>query len=274
MRRMLLTGGDGFIGRNIKESYLAKEYTIFAPSHKVLDLTDSKKARQYIKECSPDVIVHAAVDTTSDNIIRNNITMYYNLLRNQEQVRKIINLSSGALYDAKRRALRFVQEHEIGDAIPEDDYGYSKLICNALTRDASNAVDLILFGVFGKYEKQTRFISQAIMAGKTGKPLQIPNNRFMDFISISDLIRVISLMLSSRLECKEYNITSGAPISLLALSKLVEDRLRRPVTPQIASDVTALTYSGDATRIQQKFPYFVFTPLMKSIEDFIGESDV
>ena len=42
MKRILLTGGSGFIGRNILESNLAEKYEIIAPRHCELDLLDDK----------------------------------------------------------------------------------------------------------------------------------------------------------------------------------------------------------------------------------------
>ncbi len=37
MKELLLTGGSGFIGRNILESYLARDFRISAPTSRELD---------------------------------------------------------------------------------------------------------------------------------------------------------------------------------------------------------------------------------------------
>ncbi|SEL28387.1 GDP-L-fucose synthase [Roseovarius nanhaiticus] len=58
--RMLLTGGRGMVGRNIREHARAAEWEILAPSSAELDLTDSAATADYIAEQNPDIVVHAA----------------------------------------------------------------------------------------------------------------------------------------------------------------------------------------------------------------------
>ena len=49
MRKILLTGGSGFIGKNLKE-LLRKDFNIFSPTSKQLDLTNSDKVLAYLKK--------------------------------------------------------------------------------------------------------------------------------------------------------------------------------------------------------------------------------
>ena len=48
-KKILLTGGSGFIGRNILESFLVEKYDICHPSRKELNLTDSDSVKNYFK---------------------------------------------------------------------------------------------------------------------------------------------------------------------------------------------------------------------------------
>jgi O-succinylhomoserine sulfhydrylase len=58
--RILVTGGNGFIGRNIKESYLSQKHTIIAPSRLELDCSDDKSVETFFKNNSFDVVIHSA----------------------------------------------------------------------------------------------------------------------------------------------------------------------------------------------------------------------
>ncbi len=59
MRKILVTGGNGFIGRNLVES-LQEQYQVCAPSSAELDLRDTEKTAQYLKEQSFDTVIHCA----------------------------------------------------------------------------------------------------------------------------------------------------------------------------------------------------------------------
>lgn len=67
MKTILLTGGSGFIGRNILESPLVEKYLIDAPSSKELNVADEKSVAQYFVSHHPDIVIHAAVKPTHRN---------------------------------------------------------------------------------------------------------------------------------------------------------------------------------------------------------------
>ena len=49
MLRILLTGGQGMVGQNIREHHRAKSLKVFASKSAELDLTDERSVRDYIK---------------------------------------------------------------------------------------------------------------------------------------------------------------------------------------------------------------------------------
>lgn len=60
-KNILLTGGSGFIGRNILESFLSDKYHILAPSSRELNLPDEKSVDAYFESHQIDIVVHSAV---------------------------------------------------------------------------------------------------------------------------------------------------------------------------------------------------------------------
>ena len=63
MKKVLLTGGSKGIGKAIMEVFEANGYTVIAPSHSEMDLSDTKSVMDYIeknKDESFDVIINNA----------------------------------------------------------------------------------------------------------------------------------------------------------------------------------------------------------------------
>ena len=55
MKTILLTGGNGFIGRNIRESFLIEKYRILFPPSCELNLSDENSVDDYFKHMSVDI---------------------------------------------------------------------------------------------------------------------------------------------------------------------------------------------------------------------------
>ena len=58
--RILLTGGSGFIGRNLAE-YLRRNHEVLAPTHAELDLVDPERPGPVVLRHEVDAVVHGAV---------------------------------------------------------------------------------------------------------------------------------------------------------------------------------------------------------------------
>ena len=111
MDNILITGGNGMVGRNLI-NYLSKknQTNLLYPSRSELDLTDFKSVLSFINNNKPDAIIHCAglVGGIQANIERpysylnRNLIMGCNLVEASilNKVPKLINLGSSCMYPA------------------------------------------------------------------------------------------------------------------------------------------------------------------------------
>lgn len=273
MKTILLTGGSGFIGKNILESYLAEKYQIFAPRHKELDLADTDSVDAYFASHNVDYVIHAAVKPGHrnapdlSNLFLTNSRMFFNLERHSSEYKKMIIIGSGAIYDGTRYRPK-MKEDEWTKFIPQDEHGYCKYVCEKVILNSSNIYDLRVFGIFGKYEDYAiRFISNAICKAINNIPITLRQDRKFDYIYVDDLIPVLDWFIMNTPKHHSYNITPDNSVSLLELAKLIKDLSGNSELPiLVANEGLGLEYSGDNSLIRLEYSGYNMRPIEQSVK--------
>jgi len=270
--KILVTGGEGFIGRNLKEQ-LAEEFEVHAPRVAELDLLNEKYVKDYLKGKSFDVVFHTATWNATRNskkdlakTLDHNLRMFFNLAKQGNHFGKMINLGSGAEYD-KRIPLSKVKEDFFDARVPADDYGFSKYIIAKYIERADNIYNARLFAVFGKYEDwEIRFISNACCKAVYDLPITIKQNCFFDYVHIDDLVRIFKWFIKNTQREKAYNICGNQPRDLKSLAQKVLKVSGKDLKILIAEDGLKNEYSGDNARLLNEMGSFDFTDIEESIE--------
>lgn len=272
--RILITGTSGFIGQNLKLAFKDK-YELLTPNHQELDLLSGKKTEAYLKESTPDVVIHAAnwnntKRVASDYEVLNcNLQMFYNLLRCQNYYNKMLYFGSGAEYD-KNRDLDMVAEDKFGEFIPADPYGFSKYIMAREALSSDKIYDLCLFGVFGKYEEyHRRFISNAICRSLFGLPITLSQNAQFDYLYIDDLCSIVEWFLLNTPKFHRYHITSGTPVALLSLAQIIKTEFNNEPDILVSQSGWKYSYTSENSRILKEVPNIKFTSIQRSIREMI-----
>ena len=60
MKRILITGGTGFLGRRAVTALEAKGFRVLAPSHGELDITQEASVRSWFRDNNPQAVIHTA----------------------------------------------------------------------------------------------------------------------------------------------------------------------------------------------------------------------
>lgn len=270
--QILLTGGSGFIGRNIIK-YLGDKYRILAPGHEQLDLLDEQALYRFFKDHEIEVLIHSAVKPGHRNakdlnaIFFSNMRMFYNILQCQRYFGKLIYLSSGAVYD-QRNDLHRVREDDYLKQVPADELGLYKWVSAREIAARNNMIELRLFGVFGPYEDYAiRFISNAIGKALFDLPLSLRQNRVFDYLYIEDLMPVLEYFINcSEREHRAYNVTPDQSCELYELARMVRATAGKDLPIIVAREGLGLEYSGDNSRLRSAMPALRFT----AIEDAIA----
>jgi UDP-glucose 4-epimerase len=276
--RLLITGGSGFIGRNLAEQ-LAGQYEVSAPSSAELDLLNEQQAREYLNAHSFDVVVHAA--TTRSNrrlaappdLLDRNCRMFFNLVRNQKRFGKMIHFGSGAEYD-RTQLLPRVSEDYFDTRVPRDGYGFSKYICAKYIERSDRILNLRLFGVFGAYEDYTvRFISNACCRALKGLPIVLRQDVVFDYLYVKDLVKITNWFIENDAGGNTYNVCSGRPVALTELARLISRVSAEVSGSKSSASVSVLNegmgpeYSADNSRMLTAMGGYQFGDLQDSIHD-------
>lgn len=275
-RKIFITGGHGYIGRNILER-LDTKYLFYSPSHQELDLLKETEVKNYLKKHKFDVIIHAAVEGGSrpdeqvEQMTYHNLRMFYNLTMNKRYFGKMIFFGSGAEYD-KSRPLIKIKEEEFDELVPKDEYGYFKYLCSKYIEKSDGIVNLRIFGVYGKYEDyKLRFISNAICRNLLGLPIIIRNkNVYFDFMYINDLTRIIEYFIDNDVKYKFYNVGRGNRIDLYSLAKKIISITKNKSAIKIYHKGLNNEYTCDVSRLREEIPNFRYTNFDVSIRELVA----
>ena len=268
--KLMVTGGSGFIGRNLIE-YLSKSHSVYFPTHAELELTDENAVRAYFDLHKFDAVIHSAVrpghrnakDPSKQLFI--NLRMFHNILRNRHSFGKLIFLSSGAVYDVSK-PMQKVREDDFDTYVPSDEHGFSKYIIAKNVENLDNVVELRIFGIFGKYEDYAiRFISNAICKALFDLPITLRQDRMFDYLYIDDLMPVIDYFLAAAGKYKAYNVTPDSAVGLFELAGKVRRIAEKDVPITVGTPGRGLEYSGNNGRLREEISSLKFTPIDAAI---------
>lgn len=275
VKKILLTGGNGFIGKNIQESFLAEKYDLVAPRSFELNLADTQSVDEFFRTQEFDVVLHAATkpghrnakDPT--NLFYTNVRMFENLVRHADKFGKLINFGSGAVYDISADN-RLVTEDQIGQRCGKDDHSFCKYVVHKRIETLPNTVDLNIFGIFGKYEDwEIRFISNAICKTLFDLPITLRQNRRFSYLYVNDLMPILEHFIEHTPVYKTYNVTPDEETELLQAANTIREMGGNPHPIQVAKEGYGLNYSGSNARLRREIPKLVFTPFEQAVNDLL-----
>ncbi|MEZ4873258.1 MAG: GDP-L-fucose synthase [Bdellovibrionales bacterium] len=168
--KVFITGASGLVGKNIVDEFRGKNFELFTPTSRDLDLTKSETVYEYIESIKPDLIIHCAgrVGGIHANIAHpvdflvQNLDMGRNvvLAARHAGIKKLINLGSSCMYP--KHFSESITEDQVlkGELEPTNEgYALAKIatqrLCEYIRREDNSFCfkTLIPCNIYGRYDK-------------------------------------------------------------------------------------------------------------------------
>jgi len=249
MKRVLLTGATGFIGRNTILFLRARDYEVhctYIDGHRPAEeqegvvwhecnLLDADKQRDLLCEVSPTQLLHFAWEATHRQywISRDNLAWV------QASLNRLVNFAdcggeravlagTCAEYDWSPGCCR----EDATPLRPATLYGACKNSMREIASHylAQNKISFSwgrIFFLYGPHEHPERMVASVINALLHGEPARCSHGRQVrDFLYVKDVAGAFVALLQSGVE-GPVNIASGSPVTLRDVIKMIAAKIGR-----------------------------------------------
>ena len=247
MKRVLVTGAAGFIGRHCLRPLLDRNFEVRAITSRPLklqndgvewhraDLFDVGELRNVLEDLRPDHLLHLAWCTepgvywTSPENFRW-VQASLELFRAFSECggKRLVTVGTCAEYD-----WRFgICAEDVTPLHPTTIYGSCKKALSELTRAYSSQAGLSsawarMFFLYGPYEDKTRLVPSVIQALLSGEEAACTHgNQIRDFLYVEDAADALVTLLDSDVT-GELNIATGKPLMIKEMVQAIGQKLNQ-----------------------------------------------
>lgn len=252
-KKILITGGAGFIGSYLVDSLLNSRWQITVLDNlsmgnkicphsfqkiqfiqgDVRDLDTVMHAAQNV-----DIIIHFAAIVGVDEVInRESATIEIETIGTHNIVKaaknfgskKIIYASSSAVYGKGNQGI----SKEENDLHLENGYAIAKrlneLYLNALTKEEGISTNsLRFFNVYGVRQDDRMVVPRFFQQAMTNEPIEVFGNgeQTRDFTHVSDVIKIITNLIQNPNINGIYNVSRGIETPIVQLAQMIKEVTR------------------------------------------------
>lgn len=290
-KRILVTGGTGFIGRHCLAALSARGYEVHATSsrrqcaqtgihwHRV-DLLDTASSTALIAELRPAGLLHLAWYSKHG--------LFWDALENLDWARASLALLRAFIDHGGRRMVGAgtCAEYDWSDGhciesstplVPQNLYGVSKNAIRSIAAEAARRSGISfawgrIFYLYGPGEQASRLVPLIVRSQlRREKVVCSGSDLLRDYLYVADVASALTALFDSRLE-GPVNIGSGHAISIGSIAETITSRLDAPQLVEFkthgSADKTAPLIVADTTRL---FGELGWRPAV-SLDDGIGQT--
>lgn len=299
MKRLLVTGSEGFVGSNLIKALDESKYEIVATclpqlipkrgKYVALDILDLDLTIEVFKQYQPDAVFHLAAVSSVARSFRDRAVAY------NTNITGTANVLEAARSLGKKVRFYFISTCEVyggGEHLAEDapvvlknPYAISKyaaeLICIDFHGDGLETVILRPFTHTGPGQAETfvlptiaKQISE-IEKGKRAPLIELGNIQARrEFLNIKDIVRAYALALDRCAAGDVYNIASGQGYTIAELVEIFarlakkEFELKVNPTKMRKNDIPVLF--GDGSKFSRLTGWSPTVKIEKTLEDLLN----
>ncbi len=254
IKKILLTGGTGFIGSHVMKSLIQNDYDITllkrstSDIHRIIDVIEQVKVFNSDKEdledlflkSGFDLVIHLATYYKKNHIssdvapmMDSNITLPAQLMNfcNIYKVPFFINTGTFFEYDFSRLPI----QEDFSANNPFNLYAQSKIAFETLLKEccgksALKAITLKIFSPYGPYDDEKKLIPSLITKGLKKEYIPLSQGfQKLDFIYVDDIVTAYKAAIeginSLALKYETFNVGSGFPYSIRDVVSTLEEIL-------------------------------------------------
>ena len=250
IKKILITGASGMVGKNFIENIKSKKYSILSPKRAEMDLLSFEEVDNFLFKNKPDLIIHAAarVGGIQENIknpvsfLCENTEMGKNLLlgAKKQNITKIINLSSSCVYP-KNMEIPLEEKFILSGYLEETNEAYAigkiftQKLCSYINKEHldfsyKTIIPCNLFGKYDNFDLKTGHllpnIIKKIHYAKINKKNKVTiwgdGSAKREFMYVNDLIDCIYYSIENFSQMPEImNVGVGKDFSVLEFYNIV-----------------------------------------------------
>ena len=247
-RRIVVTGGAGFLGRHVVDEFRRADAEVFAPRKREYDLVRRDACRQLLHDMRPDILVHLAARVGGIGANRENPGLFFfeNLMMGVQlveecrlaAVHKVVTLGTICSYPKFTRVP--FQEGALWDGYPEETnapYGLAKkmlLVQGQAYRQqyGTNAIHLLPVNLYGPGDNfdpasshvipaLIRKFQDAINSGTAQVYVWGTGDASREFLYVEDASRGIRMATEHYDGADPVNLGAGFEITIRELAHMI-----------------------------------------------------
>lgn len=231
MSRILITGANGFLGRNLCKDFSDAGFEVFAwlRSNDIKDIGTFR----------PEYVVHCAGEVHNEQkMIESNIILTENVLKQvsgyhyRPSLKRFIYLGSSSEYGRMT-----VPSSETDIPNPTSMYEATKtsgaMIAQAYGKKCNFKVSIVRpYSIFGEFESPDRFIPTIYRSAKNGEVVKIYDGAH-DFLYVKDFVEAVRAIITANEPSDIVNIGSGICTSNGLLVQTFEAAFGKSISKQL-----------------------------------------
>lgn len=281
--KVLITGSKGFVGKHLVDLLNKKNYHVYAPTKKELNLNNLIDLKNYMKLNQPSFIIHLAARTVPNinshqefkKQLKNTLVPTENIAKSLNKNLKLI-IGVGSIEEYGNVTSPY---NETILPKPQSSYGLVKYLSCLQFQNFCNErkikhIWLRPSLIFGNGMSSDRLIGGFINSCKLKKNFKLNNpNSIRDHLYVNDFCRVILYILKNykNFNSETYNVSSENYFKNSTLIKKIMKQLSKKISisNQINNISRINSYTNSGLKLNKKLKNFEYTSIDLAINQML-----